>query len=349
MVITSAAGCAMNTSPSSEENKVAQSASSTCPTLSGTQSEERTAASVALQLMRLAAPQTSDFDQTAAWSILASQRYRVQSSGTGIEFDPSDNLYPAYVTSAMQAVLALPQEADPAFAKFLSDGLKAAYAHTNGLVYPALRSIAALDHYKGPGPVTVVVPDSTTNGYPNAHKVTLSTIAQPCGSQVFNFAETVVDSWQYAPLFADSIRDNWKTGPNPPQFTGTNNVPSTPFNGPSGNGYLVVSINGSPVNWSDPKSFAAVNCYNYPHSTCTGSIQLDPAPYSEPSDQFDVVGNIMGTQANPFSIDSNLLLADPSHATQWATRFVGGVQQWGTFSNPISRGGVTFYAFVRRY
>ncbi len=347
--VASVAGCAMDTSQSSEGDNSVQSASTSCTALSSTQSSQREAASVALQLMRLAAPETSGFNQQAAWSILASQRYRVQSSGTGIEFDPTDNFYTGgYVTSAMQAVLSLPQDADPAFAQFLSDGLKAAFANTNGAIYPAFRSIAALNNYKGPGSVSVIVPDSTTNGYPNAHKVTLSTVAQPCGAQVFNFAETVIDSWQYAPLFGDSINDQWRSAP-PAAFKGKSALPTMPFNGPSGNPYLVVSINGSPVDWTKASSFSGESCYNFPNNTCFGSLQLDPAPYSEPGAQYDTNSNMMGTQANPFPIDSNLLLADSTHATQWATRSVGGVQQWGTFATPISRGGVTYYSYVKQY
>ena len=116
------------------------------------------------------------------------QRYRVQSSGTGIEFDPTDNFYTGgYVTSAMQAVLSIPQSQDANFAAFLSDGLKAAWANTNGTVYPALRSIGALVNYNGKGPSTVYVPDYTCDSYPNAHKVILSTIGQSCGRERLQF------------------------------------------------------------------------------------------------------------------------------------------------------------------
>ena len=347
IALGSLAGCSVQTAPSSEDVGTVESASTSCSNLSASQSNQRTAASVAMQLLRLAAPETSDTDQVPAWSILASQRYRVQSSGTGIEFDPTDNFYTGgYVTSAMQAVLSIPQSQDANFAAFLSDGLKAAWANTNGTVYPALRSIGALVNYNGKGPSTVYVPDYTCNGYPNAHKVVLSTIGQSCGVNVFKFAETVIDSYQYAPLFGDSITDQWRGSP-PAAFNKKGaSLPTMPFNGPSGNPYLVVSINGSGVNWSSASSFAGESCFSFPNNTCTGSIEIDPAPYSEPGAQYDVNNNILGTQANPFVINSNLLLADASHAGQWATRSVNGVQQWGTFSQAISRGGVTQYNYV---
>ena len=325
---------------------------SSCTALSSSQAEERAAATVALQLMRMVAPTMPTgwagnypLVQTQGFSILASQRYRVQSSGTGIEFDPTDPLY-SYVTSAMQGALMLPQQMDSAFAQFLSDGLKAAYSSTDGKVFPSIRSIGALANFQPPGPTTVYVSDPTTNTN-NSHKTVVSTTSQACGIQLFNFNETVQDSWQYAPILGDSI-SLWR-GNVPAGFTGTNHVPSTPFNGPSGNPYLIVSVNGSQVNWSSASSFAGQYCYNFPNATCTGSIQIDPAPYSEPGDQFDMSGNLLGTQANPFIIDSNLILADPSHQGQWATRTVAGTQSWGTFATAVSYGAYTSYKYVKQY
>lgn len=344
-----AAGCAMDASSSSEGVNTVQSASTTCPTLTTAQSNELTAASVALQLLRLAAPQTTatNAPPSLAWSILASQRYRVQSSGTGIEFDPNDNFYEGgWVTSAMQAVLSIPQSQDANFAAFLSQGLQAAYANTNGLVYPAFTAVGALNNYNGKGPTTSYVSCSTCNNYGNdAFAVTLTTVAQPCGLNVYNFAETVYWDYEYAPLFGDSVYDNWKTGTNP-LYKGSKSLPTMPFNGPSGNPYLVVSIDGSPVNWSSASSFSGVNCDNNANKVCTGSIQIDPAPYSEPGPQYDVNGSLLGTQANPFPIDSNLLLADPSHEGQWASRTVGGVAEMGKFSLAITKGGITEYEWV---
>ena len=350
IAIGSLAACSVQTAPSSEDVETVQSASTSCSNLSTTQSNQRTAASVAMQLLRLAAPETSDINQVPAYSILASQRYRVQSSGTGIEFDPTDNFYTGgYVTSAMEATLSIPQSQDAKFAAFLSDGLKAAFANTNGTVYPAFRAIGALVNYNGKGPSTVYVPDYTCGGYPNPHKVVLSTIGQACGSNVFKFAETVINSYQYAPLFGDSITDQWRSTP-PAAFNKNGaSLPTMPFNGTSGNPYLIISINGSAINWSNASSFAGESCFNLPNNTCTGSIEIDPVPYSEPGAQYDVNSNLLGSQANPFVINSNLLLAYATHASQWATRSVNGVQQWGTFSIAISRGGITMYQYSQKY
>jgi hypothetical protein len=322
-----------------------------CPALTAAQSSELTAASVAMQLLRLAAPQdaiSGGYNQAAAWSILASQRYALQSSGIGIRFDPTDRLYSAgYVTSAMQAVLAIPQEQDPDFAAFLSQGLQAAWANTDGAVYPAFLAIGALARYSGEAPSTSYVSCSTCNNWgSDAYAVTLTTTAGGCGTQVINFAETVHADYQFAPLLAQQVNAGlgWLSEA-PASFKGNSRVPSTPFNGPSGNPYLVVSIDGAPVDWSSPSSFSGVNCDTQKNQVCTGSIQIDPAPYSEPGLQYDANSNLLGTEANPFLIDSNLVLADPSHEGEWALRIVDGYAEMGTFSLPITRGGITEYAF----
>jgi len=41
-----------------------------------------------------------------------------------------------------------------------------------------------------------------------------------------------------------------------------------------------------------------------------------------------------------------MLYADPSHALQWGTRTVNGIQEWGTFSQPVTLFGTTLYKFV---
>src|SRR6202011_5995724 len=99
--------------------------------------------------------------QTQAFSILAPQRYRVLSSGTGIEFDPNDTVY-SYVTNAMKAELEFAQM-DSGVAQFLSDGLKNAHSTTDGQVFPSIRAVAALANYKDPGPMTVNIADPTTS------------------------------------------------------------------------------------------------------------------------------------------------------------------------------------------
>lgn len=130
---------------------------------------------------------------------------------------------------------------------------------------------------------------------------------------------------------------------NPVSWHGHQRAGCTPFNGPGGstNPYLVITQNGQPV----PAWYyaSATNCTN----GCTGTAVVDPIPYAEPGDYYTAAG-LMGTQANPFLIQTTLY-ADPAHASQWATRVANGVQQWGTFSTAVVLFGTTKYQYVKKY
>jgi hypothetical protein len=272
---------------------------------------------------------------------LAPQRYRIQSSGTGIEFDPTDPLY-SLVSNQMKADLAFAQQ-DASVAKFLSDGLKHAYDTTNGWAYPAIRAIGVLANYKYPGPTTMTLADYTSNN--NSHTAKATGTAW-CKTSLVSIDETVQNSWQFSPLFSDQVT-TWRSGP-PAAFKGTSALPTTPFNGPSnsGNPYLVVSVNGVPTNWAT-YNFTPVTCYNNANFTCTGKIEIDPVPYAEPGQYYDTTG-IVGTQANPFALAPTVLFAVSDHTAQWATRTVNGVQEWGTFTQPVTLFGVTQYRYTKK-
>jgi len=274
---------------------------------------------------------------TQAYTILATQRYRIQSSGTGIEFDPADPYY-AKVTDAMKAHLAFAQQ-DASVAKFLSDGIRYAMANTDGQTYPQILGIPALLNYKYPGPVSIHIPDQTSSN--DSHNATVTGQAW-CGTSVVTIAETVSNSWQFSPMKAGNT-SQWRNVP--AGYVGTKHTPWTAFNGASssGNPYLIVSVNGAATNWAT-YNFAAVTCNN---TTCNGQIQVDPVPYAEPGEYYVTTG-LVGTQANPFSLSSTVLYAVPEHASQWATRTVNGVQEWGTFSTPVTMFGMTQYKYSKK-
>jgi hypothetical protein len=122
----------------------------------------------------------------------------------------------------------------------------------------------------------------------------------------------------------------------------------TPFNGPSssGNPYLVVSVQGTAVNWAT-YDFTPVRCWNLPNFTCSGTIQIDPVPYAEPGTYYDTSSNLVGTQSNPFSVVGTLY-AVADHQSQWATRTVNSIQEWGTFTTPVTLFGFTFYKYSKQ-
>ena len=319
------------------------SGTAACPSVSSQDNQMRAAASVAYSIMRLAAQSGGSF----ATSILAAQRYRIQSTGSGIEFDPTDPVY-SQVTTAMKAALAIAQ-LDSSVAQFLSDGLNYAYQTSNGSTYPLIRAIPALANFHYPTSLTTSVPDTTATS-----DVATVTGTPWCGAFDVHIAQTLTNTWQFSPLFASAITD-WRGVP-PAAFKGAGTLPTVPFNGPNsaGNPYLVVSVNGTTANWGS-YNFVPASCFeaaNYNAATgtfiCTGSIDIDPIPYTQPGAYYDTSNTLVGAQANPFALVITNLYADASHAGQWATRTISGVQQWGTFSTPVSVLGTTIYLYVKQ-
>jgi hypothetical protein len=343
LFILSAAGCAVEAGSADEGVNSQSEELVSCPATSALDDQMRAAATVALTLMKDSSGLIGGWnnDSTPAVTILAPQRYRVQASGTGIEFDPTDELY-GKVTNPMKAHLAFAQQ-DATVAKFLSDGLKYAYANTDGQVYPKINSVPALTNFKYPNTATTQIKDGTSN---DGYKTVTVSGKSWCNSAVVTLSDVVHSSWQYSPMFSDQIT-LWR-GTTPPQFKGTKHLPWTPFNGAlaSGNPYLIVSVNGSATNWAT-YNFTPVSCYIYSDFTCRGFIEIDPVPYAEPGDYYNSTG-VVGTQSNPFPITSTVLYSSPDHQGQWATRTVNGIQEWGTFSNPLSLFGSTVYKYVKR-
>jgi hypothetical protein len=99
-------------------------------------------------------------------------------------------------------------------------------------------------------------------------------------------------------------------------FKGTSQYPSTPFNGANGtaNPYLVIAVNGTQRNTAG-SSWPSQSCGGAP-AGCTGTIDIDPIPYTQPGSYYDANNNLVGPQANPFSLVITNLYADPSHAGQ---------------------------------
>ena len=341
-MMASAVGC--TAAVGQDDLGVTEAAATACPAKSATDDQQRAAATVAFNIMRGAAKaggtMIADGTKPVAPAALAPQRFRVMSGGVGIEFDPTDGLY-SMVTAQMKADLAIAQ-LDTTVAKFLSDGLNKAYSSTDGKTFPSIRAIQVLGNYTYPGPTSGSITDPTS--YNQSHTAQATGSAW-CGTQLVTINERVEQSYQFAPLWADSIT-SWRGLP-PSNFKGSGTKPYTPFNGPSGNPYLVVSVNGAaPGNWSS-YGFTTVSCYPQPGGVCTGTMQIDPVPYAEPGAYYNTVG-LVGTQANPFDLSSTMLYAVPEHSTQWASRTVNSTQEWGQFSTALTVLGSTVYRYVKK-
>jgi Cellulose binding domain len=271
--------------------------------------------------------------------IWSAHSYRVASDGATIEFDPNVPGY-AFVPASSKAALAIAQ-LDPSVASYLATGLLSCLSDVTSAWVYALRA----DFLKGfvyPGPSTgsVVNKDGSTDTF------TVTGAPGPnCAQQITVTAHSDNDSW-----FGIVTYNTLSSFPNSQavasKYTGTYQASCSPFNGPGGtaNPYLVIKQNGNAI---APRYQGQGTSYCQYNGGCTGSLVVDPVPYSEPGVYYDVAGQLTGMQSNPFVLDPSVVYADSSHATQWATRTVAGVQQWGTFSTPVSRGGITVYKYLR--
>lgn len=337
------AGCSSTAESMGPSTSGSDELAAACPTPGQSDDVMRAAATVAYRIMKHSASVTATMPLNknikVSTAALAAVRYKVQASGTGIEWDSTDPLY-QYVNDDMKADLAEAQT-DPAVAKFLSDGLVYDKQTTDGLWYPSIRAIAALGSFVSPGPNTTTIPDSTAS----SHTVTVA--GQPwCNTELVTIDEVVVNSWGFSPLYKDQVQQ-WRTtapGFNSSRSTSVN----TPFNGnqASGNPYLMVMINGVTTSWAS-YNFSPVSCYSFPNATCKSEIQIDPMPYADPAAYSNAAG-LVGTQANPFDLNSAVLYADPAHAYQWATRTVNGVQEWGQFDTPKTFFGKIVYYYTKK-
>lgn len=297
------------------------------------------------------------YDQTI-WS---AQTFRVASGNATIEFDPNAPGY-AFVPNSLKVDLAVAQ-LDPSVASYLTAGLINCFAATDGSLDYAFRA----DFLKGFSYPTktsssVTNPDGSIDNFTasgaalnNAEDViTITATSGPTkpdpdfGIMRYLQASTLFPSFSTA-VYPKFTAHDANVGSNPSSWHGRYTAACSPFNGPGGssNPYFVLSqkINGaqqSMAAWF--QGVGSQSCNN----GCTASFTVDPIPYTQPAAYYDVGGNLIGPQANPFSLVVTNLYADPIHANEWATRTVGGVQQWGTFSSPVNVLGTTIYQYVKQ-
>jgi hypothetical protein len=313
-----------------------------CPT-DTTDTQERAAASTAFAILKATATACNGVAAAPCWggTILASQRYTLASGGATIIFDPADPQY-AYVPQTAKAALAIGQ-LDSTVAAFLVAGLTWARSNTNGQLYPSILPSSALANFQYPGsstPITVKDPavaagvrTDVITGYPW------------CNTEDVHFADTSSSETGFGSINEISYT-NFLKSPNTAFKTSGNLWPSTPFNGgQSTNPYLIISSNGNSLPWHS-SAWTTQTCSGT--TKCSATLDMDPIPYTLPGAYFDATGATVGPQANPFALVVTNLYADPSHQGQWATRTVSGVQQWGTFTTPVSVLGTTVWLYVKQ-
>jgi hypothetical protein len=244
-------------------------------------------------------------------------------------------------TSALEEV-----QLDPSVASYLVSGLLSCFGDTSGLETYSINAAA----FRGWSYTTTAqnITLGTTVGTNNINRVgasvngteriTLTETVNPSGEdQNFGLVSTLAYS-DFDTHWGDSVYAKFHSG---------DSVPCSPFNGPGGttNLDLVISLNGSQI--GARQQVPITDCPYANH--CVSTAVIDPIPYTQPGDYYDPSGQLVGLQTNPYTLVITQLYADPSHAGQWATRVVNGVQQWGTFSNSVSIVGYTVYGYVKQY
>lgn len=366
VVATSLVGCSSAPGEDvAELNTVSNEVTASCPVPGATESQQRSAADLAFNLMRLAAKQGGAVAPCYANTILAPHRYAVRASGSGIEFRTSDPLYSRTnggqkcVTDEMRAILDLAQQ-DPDLATFLSDGQKQAYK-TNGQWFPSVDPVQALANFTMPGPMTTTIADINAIG---PHTVDVSSTPW-CNSEKILVKETVKTYQGFSPLRKRGIKNPAGTAPNASDpnnwfgnpwpygmgFTGYLDNPWSPFWGPTSNPYMVISVNGVTVAWNAYDWAPNYNC----GTACTGYLEFDPAPYAEPAAYYVANANgqqiLVGTQANPFTIAGTLWAAAEHRCDYAAKTLYDGSLDIGRFVTPRTSTAttppITQYGFVK--
>ncbi|MDP8998976.1 MAG: hypothetical protein M3O46_02580 [Myxococcota bacterium] len=330
---------------STETGASTTEASSSCPSGSN-DLQQRAAASTAYSIMKAAADfcvgkEGGNFGGPCfGTDILSSHHYTF--SGNTIVFDPNDERS-QYIPQQAKMALAVGQ-LDSSVASFLVQGLQWARANTNGAWVPLIMPTQALSSFTYPGNGNrIQILDSRAGGNRRGEVVTGSAW---CNTAKIHFADSSTYEAGFSPFNVISVQDASETR-NLGNFKGSKDYPTTPFNGPNNtnNPYLVISVNGSTINWNT--SGAAFPVQNCPNGSCSGTIDIDPIGYTLPGPYYDANSQPVGAQSNPFQLIITRQYADPAHAGQWATRTIAGVQEWGTFSQPTNVMGGTVYQYVK--
>jgi hypothetical protein len=321
---------------------------SNCPNAGSNDAQMRAAATAAYQILKYASVACGNGGMQPCWgtSLLSSQHYRVASTGTTIEFDPSGPVY-SYISNNEKAALAIAQ-LDSSTASFLVSALQWDQANTNGQLFAALPPTAALSAFTYPGNNTKIgVADPNAGGAPpGGRRMEVVTGSDWCGTTRVHFIDTSSYETGFAPAEIQGW-SNWFGSNLLSKYKGGGAYPASPFNGAgSQNPYLVVSVNGSSLSWNS-SSWPTHDCSG--DASCNGSLDIDPIPYTQPGSYYDANGNLVGPQANPFSLVITNSYADPSHAGQWATKVINGATSWGTFSTSATIVGMTVYGWVKQY
>jgi hypothetical protein len=244
--------------------------------------------------------------------LLSSQPYTI--SNGQVVFDSNAPGY-AFVPSQAKAALAMAQE-DPSVTSYLTSGLASCFSETGGFHVWAFRA-EALKNYAWAAHTINNVPAEPAPLYYNSNSGKTDNFAvssaSALGQTQITITETSTNDQAFGMIVWNDMHNfsGWAQSTST-KFTGdqakyvsNNGYPSgnenfcSPFNGPGGytNPYFLIKINGQTV--PSRQEIGATLC----SPSCTASTAvLDPAAYSTPGPQYDVKGNLLGAQSNPFTL-----------------------------------------------
>jgi hypothetical protein len=357
------AACSTEVSTTHSENTGSTAQALSCPSAGSNDDELRAAADTAHDILVAAANfchvagqngnGVPDNQTDGCWSstILASQRYRVKSDNSGIEFDPNDVNY-SHVPNDAKVALAMAQlpgnvsSSGETMAQFYIKSLQWDRANTDGTAYPELVPVQIFAYAADNS--THMIFDTITGN----HTLAQLSMQSPCSGILDNhilFYPSYSWDWDMTPMLSVSygrFQSNRPAG-----YTGWRSTPQTPFNGYStgNNPYLVIAVNGQNFDWNNPNSYNGANCgcTNAGYcSSCQATIDIDPALYTLAGPQTDNTGALLGPQPNPFNLLMTQQYAHPDHQQQYAKHVVGGNPHSGQFLNPINVLGSIVFQYV---
>jgi hypothetical protein len=332
LVLILAAGC--NTGEGEEDlSTTSPQALTACPTSTSTNAVDHAAASAALEVAA-EAPLDDWITEFGAWS---SQFFRLNSAGTGIEYDPSHPRYSA-ITSGQKAALAFAQT-ESAVGTYLRGGLSRCYSTTNGKSWLYVDNLSGVSRNEFGYNKTSTATIWRDRAY---YRTVTEQVTSWCKTSLHRLTATSKDDPYFMLLSGESASGYNMTSARAASYTGSSNRPCTPFNGPNGsNPYLFVSQNGQTANLESDSAFEVLNCKNVVGG-CRKSYEIDPAPYGDWGTYYNSSG-LQGTQSNPFDIWDYELYAVSDHQNEYARRSVNGQLVLGKFSTAVTVSGTTKY------
>ena len=294
-------------------------------------------------------PNTGDANYALYDSLLLSAHmFTINSTGTGIQFDPNAPGY-AFVPVAAMNALDVAQDSKEVASNLVS-GLASCFAKTSGSSFYQFKA-NALKGFQLGTTSTGTVPGWTP---PNGNNVTnpidsFTVTSSNISGGASNITMTLTsshDSW-FGALAYNSISIFPNSSKVTSKFSGGTTAGCSPFNGPGGvnNPHWVISLNGQTLPARVANS--AEQCIN---PGCTSTLVIDPDAYAVAGPYYNSIGQVGPTLSNPFPYDTSTMTCTPDKYAQYACYYdQNNNNVCGMFSAPVVKrnGMIAGYAWLQ--